>query len=474
MADSKFRIIETDSYITSLKKKSCFVIGEMLKSMYDMTNTSFNMKTYEVRKRKGELMDNNEDIIIDASNLLKQQGMLKRIFGSLVGAAVAGVGLLAGCASDIIDYIENEEIPNVDDAIDTGLVNENDTYGDWQNVYEEVEAEEYKGDVSELLSMTDKDHEKKKSSGQNFSTGGNTALNILKDATKKDINELTPKELYALIEPYESLLEFVKNLDVDKYSSNFENWAGLFAFNDKRAQNVLTMAEGARDDLFRIGLYNALNRSFHGGFASNERLQVNSTYRSYQDQMEEHLNAPTKAVNPNKGISRHQLGIAVDMNSFSLPEYIYRTFNFGHREGVNYKDKNGNVLPETWHMEHIPALALLDKQTANDGGKASTRKWLTPSPIDIGMDAEFLATGGMFDTEGYGDYSNVIAGEAGPEAVIQLDDDGVRYMLGAIEQARRNIYVSDSKLYEKFMEEKFMPNYRNMIETLKAGERYDG
>lgn len=471
MNKETFRIIQTDGYITTLKQKACFSINEMLKSMYDMTNTSFNMKTYEVRKRKGELSLGDNDLIVDASNLLKQQGMLRRIFGRVLGMTAAGVGLLAGCA---MDFMESAVVDEAEDyTSETGLVSDRDKYNDWQNAYEEVEAEEYKGDITELLSMADKDHKKKTSTGQDFSNSGDTSLAILHDATKKNINELTPSELYSIIAPHGSLVDFVKSLDVEKYASNFSNWNGLFAFNDSRAENVLTMAGAARDDLFRIGLYNALNRMFHNGrFQPSERLQINSSYRSYQDQMEEHRRAPTKAVDPSKGTSRHQLGIAVDMNSFSLPEYIYRAFNYGHREGVNYTDKNGNRLPETWHMEHIPALALLDRKTANDGGRASVRRWLRPTPINLGVESEFLASGGLVDASGMGSYSNVIAGEAGPEAVIQLDNSGVEFILGAVEEARKRIHVSDSKLYEKFMDEKFIPAYHDMIDSLKEGERY--
>ena len=473
MAKNSFQTIETNEYVTSLKKKACFTINEMLKSMYDMTNVSFNLKTYEVRKRKGELSLGEDDLIVDASNLLRQQGMLKKILGRIVGIAAAGVGLLAGCAAELMDADLLEDLEEYPE--DTGLVNENDIYEDWKNVYEEVEAEEYKGDISELLSMGDKNHQKKTSTGQDFSNSGDTSLAILKDATKKNINELTPKELYSLIGPYENLIDFIKNLDVSKYCTNFSNWTGLFAFNDKRAENVLSMAEGARDDLFRIGLYNALNRIFHNGkFSPDERLQINSSYRSYYDQLEEYQKAPGKAANPNKGISRHQLGIAVDMNSFSLPEYIYRAFNFGHREGVNYTDKFGNTLPETWHMEHIPALALLDKRTANDNGMASARRWLKPTTIPIGPKFEYMASGGFIDVDGIGNYSNVIAGEAGPEAVIQMDESGIKFIIDSIEEASRNIYISNANTYESFMDNEFLPAYRNMIDTLKRGERYVG
>lgn len=151
------------------------------------------------------------------------------------------------------------------------------------------------------------------------------------------------------------------------------NYSGKKIVNGKLEQSDLVIVEGIKDSKGRnIQLredaaksFKRLNDAYKTEFGKN--LPINDTYRNYDRQVKERLQAE-KTGNPGlaaiPGTSAHGWGLAIDINSGGWDTAITKWFkNTGSKYGwsqpsswpyYNKKDIGKNSPLESWHWEYFP------------------------------------------------------------------------------------------------------------------------
>ena len=173
------------------------------------------------------------------------------------------------------------------------------------------------------------------------------------------------------------------------------------------AENAIKLQDGNEDiqNLNPITLNKLKNMASEYMSETGEQLQVNSAYRGLKEQKYLFENLPKGAASAPGG-SMHNFGVAIDIPSKQVnmlkKNGLLSKYNFG----TPYKIK------EPWHLQddHFDHNELLKK-----GAKVKSEYFKTGK---IPSNAHFAAEGAVLNRP-------VIAGEAGPEAIIPLNDRGI-------------------------------------------------
>ena len=230
---------------------------------------------------------------------------------------------------------------------------------------------------------------------------------------------------------------------------------------------------------------------------------VNSAYRTlaeqkrlYEADLRANNGVATKTAEP--GTSMHEYGFALDSNTKELDEMdrmgILKKYGLGRtQKHVNKKGK----LVETWHLEDL-AIQKFKRKLRNEGADSTfsenMRRYMAMTGMpDESLDAtvayiekmaeQKVATSMGELLEGLqpqaengikwvgaaeGGMVNVVAGEAGPELILPLNDRGAEILTKSISSAfremagrRRNGRSIDR--FSKFFETEFLPELKRRM-----------
>lgn len=456
----------------------------------------YNVSTYGSRKRRGEFSHTPEnEVLLKAASVLKSNSLAAKIATGMLKTAV--VLPVAATMTGLVYIIE--KFGDIVNDVLSNLTNDND-----ENATQEMDADYAMGEV-------ENDIEQDNETTKNFGVS-NVESSVVDDKTtvvkadtlgdmisiimKSDVesaNEAGVKyglgsatfsgKQYNAIDcsgfvnvllnnlakgSGETLSESEKNLALMSNDDKYQRKSSFTLIDTYGKSGKLIKPDGTKSDFEAT-----TSRDPRDGVTDWERRNYGGFFKVLNG-------APWSAESAKKNLYPGDVIFNHNVSDFR-PDRKTGGLRRIHHIGMAYYDSDVHRMRVAESAGSGPRKSDIDTFWKGSGSKRNfyvarlfdaNRK--LPGPVSITTPSHIkLAFGGLLENdESLSKQVNVIAGEAGKEVLIDMDDLGIGFILDTIGEAKLKYDASRKEDMRSFIDEKLMPEYRNMIAILSEGKQY--
>lgn len=480
-----------------LKEKANNKLVRMITLLGQLVDSDgyYNTSTYESRKRKGEFVHTPEnELLLKAADVIKSNSMAAKLAAGIlttavilpVAATVTGLAYVVEQISDIVSDVissfsgdDDEAVQQMDvdqamGEVEADIERDNESIKNFglsdveKSIVDEkttVVKADTLGDMISIIMKSDVESANK--AGVKYGLGSATFSG--KQYNAIDCSGFVNVLLNNLAKGSgETLSEAEKNLALMSNDDKYQRKSSFTLIDTYGKSGKLIKPDGTKSDFEAT-----TSRDPKDGVTDWERRNYGGFFKVLNG-------APWSAESAKKNLYPGDVIFNHNVADFR-PDRKTGGLRRIHHIGMAYYDDDVNRMRIAESAGSGPRKSDIDTFWRGSGSKRNfyvarlfdaNRK--LPGPVSITTPSHIkLGLGGLLENaEILSKQVNVIAGEAGKEVLIDMDDLGIGFILDTIGEAKLKYDASRKEDMLSFIDEKLMPEYRNMIAILSEGKQY--